>query len=80
MHDYRTHTCSVLSLENQGASVRLAGWVHRIRHHGGVIFIDIRDHYGITQILAENDTEAFATLEKVRAEWVIRIDLSLIHI
>jgi aspartyl-tRNA synthetase len=54
--------------------VRLAGWVHRVRDHGGVLFIDLRDHYGITQVLADSDSPAFAALDKVRAEWVIRID------
>jgi aspartyl-tRNA synthetase len=54
--------------------VRLSGWVHRVRDHGGVLFIDLRDHYGITQVLADSDSPAFAALEKVRAEWVIRID------
>ena len=54
--------------------MRLAGWVHRVRDHGGVLFIDLRDHYGITQVLADSESPAFAALEKVRAEWVIRID------
>jgi aspartyl-tRNA synthetase len=53
--------------------VRLSGWVHRMRDHGGVLFIDLRDHYGITQVLADSDSPAFKALEKVRAEWV-RID------
>ena len=54
--------------------MRLSGWVHRVRDHGGVLFIDLRDHYGITQVLADSESPAFAALEKVRAEWVIRID------
>jgi aspartyl-tRNA synthetase len=54
--------------------VRLSGWVHRVRDHGGVLFIDLRDHYGVTQVLADPDSPAFAEVEKVRSEWVIRID------
>ena len=74
MHAYRSHTCAQLSAANAGETIRLSGWVHRVRDHGGVLFIDLRDHYGITQILCDGDSPAFAALEKVRAEWVIRID------
>ena len=74
MHAYRTHTCAALGAPNVGETVRLSGWVHRVRDHGGVLFIDLRDHYGMTQVLADSDSPAFAALEKVRAEWVIRID------
>lgn len=74
MHAYRSHTCAALSAANAGEEVRLSGWVHRVRDHGGVLFLDLRDHYGITQILCDGDSPAFAALEKVRAEWVIRID------
>ena len=74
MHAYRSHTCAALNKSNVGETVRLSGWVHRVRDHGGVLFIDLRDHYGITQVLADSDSPAFAALEKVRAEWVIRID------
>jgi aspartyl-tRNA synthetase len=74
MHAYRSHTCAALSLSNAGQEVRLSGWVHRVRDHGGVLFIDLRDHYGITQILIDGDSPAFAAAEKVRAEWCIRID------
>ncbi|MFT3689864.1 aspartate--tRNA ligase [Paenirhodobacter sp.] len=74
MNAYRSHTCAQLSAANAGETVRLSGWVHRVRDHGGVLFIDLRDHYGITQILCDGDSPAFAALEKVRAEWVIRID------
>ena len=62
------------TLGNVGETVRLSGWVHRVRDHGGVLFIDLRDHYGITQVVADSDSPAFAALEKVRAEWVIRVD------
>ncbi|AOZ68573.1 aspartate--tRNA ligase [Rhodobacter xanthinilyticus] len=74
MHAYRSHTCAELTAANAGQTVRLSGWVHRVRDHGGVLFIDLRDHYGITQVLCDGDSAAFAALEKVRAEWVIRID------
>ncbi len=74
MHAYRSHTCAELTLADVGRTVRLSGWVHRVRDHGGVLFIDLRDHYGITQVLADSESPAFAALEKVRAEWVIRID------
>jgi aspartyl-tRNA synthetase len=74
MHAYRTHTCAELNLGHAGQSVRLSGWVHRRRDHGGVLFIDLRDHYGITQVLADGDSPAFGEVEKVRAEWVIRVD------
>jgi aspartyl-tRNA synthetase len=74
MHAYRSHTCAQLRAADVGAEVRLAGWVHRVRDHGGVLFIDLRDHYGITQVLADSDSPAFAGIEKLRAEWVVSID------
>ena len=74
MHRYRSHTCGALSLADAGASARLAGWVHRVRDHGGVLFVDLRDHYGITQVLADGDSPAFAEVERLRAEWVVRVD------
>jgi aspartyl-tRNA synthetase len=74
MHAYRSHTCAGLNKDHVGQTVRLSGWVHRVRDHGGVLFIDLRDHYGITQLLCDGDSPAFAALEKVRAEWVIRVD------
>ncbi|WP_417209244.1 aspartate--tRNA ligase, partial [Antarctobacter sp.] len=74
MHAYRSHTCADLTKDQVGETVRLAGWVHRIRDHGGVLFIDLRDHYGITQVIADADSPAFGALEKVRSEWCIRID------
>ncbi|KKL59622.1 hypothetical protein LCGC14_2213470, partial [marine sediment metagenome] len=77
MHAYRSHTCADLDKTNVGDTVRLAGWVHRVRDHGGVLFIDLRDHYGITQVLCDSDSPAFAELEKVRSEWCIRIDGSV---
>ncbi|NOD97065.1 aspartate--tRNA ligase [Ruegeria sp. HKCCD6228] len=74
MHAYRSHTCAALTAANVGETVRLSGWVHRVRDHGGVLFIDLRDHFGVTQILCDGDSAAFAELEKVRSEWCIRID------
>jgi aspartyl-tRNA synthetase len=74
MHAYRSMTCADLARENVGETVRLAGWVHRVRDHGGVLFIDLRDHYGVTQVLADPDSPVFTEVEKVRAEWCIRID------
>ncbi|MEJ6397584.1 aspartate--tRNA ligase [Yoonia sp. 208BN28-4] len=74
MHAYRTHTCAELTAANVGDTVRLSGWVNRVRDHGGILFIDLRDHYGITQVLCDPDSAAFSEVEKVRSEWCIRID------
>ena len=74
MHAYRSHTCADLSKSNVGETVRLSGWVHRIRDHGGVLFVDLRDHYGMTQVLCDPDSAAFGDVEKLRSEWCIRID------
>ena len=74
MHSYRSHTCADLNKTNVGSDVRLSGWVHRIRDHGGVLFVDLRDHYGITQVLCDPDSPVFSEMEKVRSEWCIRID------
>ncbi|MEM7473020.1 MAG: aspartate--tRNA ligase [Pseudomonadota bacterium] len=74
MHDFRSHTCAGLNNSNVGETVRLSGWVHRVRDHGGVLFIDLRDHYGMTQVLCDPDSPVFSEMEKVRSEWCIRID------
>jgi aspartyl-tRNA synthetase len=74
MHRYRSHTCGQLREGDIGNTVRLSGWVHRIRDHGGVLFIDLRDHYGITQAVADPDSPAFRDAEKLHAEWVVCID------
>ncbi len=74
MHPYRTHTCAQLSAENVGETVRLSGWIHRKRDHGGVLFVDLRDHYGLTQIVADSDSPALAVLEGLRVESVITIE------
>jgi aspartyl-tRNA synthetase len=74
MHPYRTHTCGALNAEHVGQTVRLSGWMHRKRDHGGVLFVDLRDHYGMTQIVADSDSPALAVLESLRAESVVTID------
>ena len=74
MHNYRSHTCADLKTEDVGSNVRLSGWVHRVRDHGGVLFIDLRDHYGVTQVLCDPDSPVFSQVENVRSEWCIRID------
>jgi len=74
MHPYRSHTCAALRPTDVGTHVRLSGWVHRVRDHGGILFIDLRDHYGLTQIVANPDTPAFKLAENLRSEWVVRID------
>ena len=74
LHRYRSHTCGALRATDIGATARLSGWVHRVRDHGGVLFIDLRDHYGLTQVVADPDSAAFKTAEKLRSEWVVRID------
>jgi aspartyl-tRNA synthetase len=74
MHRYRSHTCGALRESDIDQTVRLSGWCHRIRDHGGVLFIDLRDHYGLTQCVADPDSPAFKDAEKLRSEWVVRID------
>ena len=73
-HAYRTHTCGQLQGTDAGNTTRLSGWVHRVRDHGGLLFIDLRDHYGVTQVVADPDSPAFKVAEKLRSEWVVRID------
>ena len=74
MHAYRTHNCAALNKENVGETVRLSGWVHNKRDHGGVLFVDLRDHYGITQIVADEDSPALPILDKIKLESVVTID------
>jgi aspartyl-tRNA synthetase len=74
MHVYRSHTCGALRQEDVGKSVRLSGWVHRVRDHGGLLFVDLRDHYGLTQAVADPHSPAFKDAEKLKPEWVVRID------
>src|SRR5690242_3341733 len=73
MHAYRTHTCGQLRKSDVGQTVRLSGWVNRRRDHGGLIFIDLRDHYGITQCVIEPDAAVFPTVDTARSEWVLTL-------
>ena len=72
-HAYRSHTCGALRKADVGNQVLLSGWVHRVRDHGGLLFIDLRDHYGVTQCVIEPDSPAFKEAERARAEWVVRV-------
>ena len=74
MHLYRSHNCNELRAGDDGEAVKLSGWVHRVRDHGGVLFIDLRDHFGLTQVLADPDSPVFKDVESVRAEWCISIE------
>ena len=74
MHPYRSHTCGALRGPDKGETVKLSGWVHKKRDHGGVLFVDLRDHYGITQIVADADSPALAVLEHLRVESVVTIE------
>ena len=74
MHRYRSHKCGELREADIDQEVRLSGWCHRIRDHGGVLFIDLRDHYGLTQVVADPDSPAFKVAETLRSEWVVRVD------
>src|ERR1700681_1819088 len=74
MHRYRSHTCGALRESDIGQTVRVSGWCHRIRDHGGLLFIDLRDHYGLTQCVVDPDSPAFKEAEMLRSEWVVRID------
>jgi aspartyl-tRNA synthetase len=79
MHRYRSHTCADLRDSDIGKEARLSGWCHRIRDHGGVLFIDLRDHYGMTQCVIDPDSKAFKLAETLRAEWVVRFDGKVRH-
>src|SRR5690348_6922976 len=74
MHAYRTHTCAELRLSDVGQTVRLSGWVHRKRDHGHLLFVDLRDHYGITQIVTDTDSPAFKVLDRIRVESVVTVE------
>src|SRR5205085_10313570 len=74
MHAYRTHSCAGLRLSDVGQTVRLSGWLHRKRDHGHLLFVDLRDHYGITQIVTDTDSAAFATLDRLRVESVVTVE------
>src|SRR6476620_9283623 len=74
MHAFRTHSCAELSLGDVGKTVRLSGWVHRKRDHGHLLFVDLRDHYGITQIVTDTDSPAFKVLDRIRVESVVTVE------
>ena len=74
MHSYRSHTCCQLRNGDVGETVKLSGWVHRVRDHGGLLFIDLRDHYGVTQCVVDPDSSAFKLAESVRSEWVLCVE------
>src|SRR6185369_1016486 len=74
MHAYRTHSCAELRLGNVGETVRLSGWVHRKRDHGHLLFVDLRDHYGITQIVTDIGSPSFKTLDRIRVESVVTVE------
>ena len=74
MHAYRTHTCAELRPSDVGTTVRLSGWVHRKRDHGHLLFVDLRDHYGLTQVVADSESPAFKTLDRLRVESVVTVE------
>ena len=74
MHAYRTHTCGQLRSANVGSSVKLSGWVFRKRDHGNLLFVDLRDHYGITQVVVDRDSQAFKLIEGIKLESVVCIE------
>src|SRR5918998_6686078 len=74
MHAYRTHSCAALRASDVGATARLSGWIHRKRDHGGVLFVDLRDHYGLTQIVVDTDSPALPVLDRLRVESVVTIE------
>src|SRR5258707_9289148 len=78
MHAYRTHSCAALRLSDVGRTVRLSGWVHRKRDHGHLLFVDLRDHYGITQIVTDTSSPAFKTLDRLRVESVVTVDREVV--
>ena len=79
MKKYRTHNCSELSQKNIGQKIKLSGWVHRKRDHGNLLFLDLRDHFGITQCVIENKDKEFKILEKLKPESVITIEGNVVE-
>ncbi|MEP2378958.1 OB-fold nucleic acid binding domain-containing protein, partial [Parasphingorhabdus sp.] len=73
MHAFRSHNCSQLRTANVGEEVRLSGWIHNVRDHGNLMFVDLRDHFGLTQIVSEEGSEAFKMLDAARKESVITV-------
>ena len=78
MNKYRTHNCSELTEKNIGKKIKLSGWIHRKRDHGNLLFLDLRDHFGITQCVLENKDKAFKVLEKIKPESVIMVEGNVI--
>ena len=79
MNKYRTHNCNQLRLEDAGSKVSLAGWINRKRDHGNVLFVDLRDHYGVTQcVIEKTNTKLLNLVDSLRVETVIKIDGSVI--
>lgn len=74
MHRYRSHNCEMLRKINEGEKVRLSGWVHRVRDHGGILFIDLRDHYGVTQVIVDPSSKNLKIAENIKSEWVICVN------
>ena len=74
MHKYRTHTCNELNLKNKNENVILSGWINKKRDHGNLLFLDLRDNYGVTQCVIENSHKNFKDLEKLPLETVLKID------
>ena len=74
MHAYRSHNCGQLRASDVGQTVRLSGWVHRKRDHGHLLFVDLRDHFGITQVVVDTDSPAFQTLDRLRVESVVTVE------
>ena len=74
MNKYRTHNCAELTINNIGKQIILSGWIHKKRDHGNLLFIDLRDHYGMTQCVIDNKSEQFSALEKIKLETVICIE------
>ena len=79
MHKYRTHTCNELKLNNKGEKIILSGWVNKKRDHGNLLFIDLRDNYGLTQCVIDNSNNHFKELEKLQLETVIKIEGSVVE-
>ena len=79
MHKYRTHTCSEVTKKNSGSTVKLSGWIHRKRDHGNLLFFDLRDHFGLTQCVIENNSNFFETVEKIRPESVVCVSGKVVN-
>src|SRR3954454_14356980 len=73
MHAYRTHTCGALRASDAGSTVRISGWVHRKRDHGGLLFLDLRDHYGLTQCVVSRGSPVFEAADRLRIETLVTV-------